>query len=538
MAEIDERNSEVLTLQDYVRVVRRRWLTIVAITAALVGLAVLWTARTETRYEASADVLLVRQNSLQTLTGTPDPGAYSQPERFMTTEAQVASVPAIARRVLDVAGVRDLSPDQLIRASTVKPLPESDLLRFQVTDRDAGRAATLANAYAQQYQLYRRELQTAAVERAQASLNARIQALERAKQDETPLYVTLVDRREQLRTMEEALAGSAFVIRRATTGSQVQPKPVRNVGLALAIGLILGMILAFARDALDTRVRSPEEVRTRLGLPLLARIPPPSRGHASSLAIVQPFTAGAEAFRMLRTHVELANLERNAKVIMVTSAREKEGKSLTTANLAIALSRAGRRVILVDLDLRRPTLNKYLGVDAHDRPGVMDVVTGAARADAALIPISIADETDEHAGAHNGRIGAHGRLDFLPAGGAPADPGEFVSSQAVARLLADLRDRADYVLLDTPAILPFGDATALGANADAVIAVVRLKVARRPVLAELRRSLDNVLAIKLGVVVTGVELEDEFAPASYRQLKDRHIGARGGAASAKLGKQT
>jgi succinoglycan biosynthesis transport protein ExoP len=109
-----------------------------------------------------------------------------------------------------------------------------------------------------------------------------------------------------------------------------------------------------------------------------------------------------------------------------------------------------------------------------------------------------------------------------------------VSSPAVARLIGELRDRADYVLLDTPAMLPFGDAMAVGAIADAVIAVVRLNVARRPVLAELRRSLENVLAIKLGVVVTGVELEDEFAPTAYRRAKDRHPVARTAATSGRV----
>src|SRR5207248_1374590 len=142
---------------------------------------------------------------------------------------------------------------------------------------------------------------------------------------------------------------------------------------------VLGIGLAFLWEALDTRVRSAEEIDERLKLPLLGRLPEPAKRlrMENRLAMVdEPTSAGAEAFRMLRTNVDFANLERGAKTIMVTSAVEGEGKSTTAANLAVAFARSGKRVVLIDLDLRRPFVDKFFTANGH--PGVTQVALGMA----------------------------------------------------------------------------------------------------------------------------------------------------------------
>ena len=134
---------------------------------------------------------------------------------------------------------------------------------------------------------------------------------------------------------------------------------------------MLGIGLAFLREALDTRVRSADEVGEKLGLPLLARVPEPPRKLRNSNRLVMqadPHGAQAEAFRTLRTNIEFVNLDVHARTIMITSAIQSEGKSTTAANLAIAFARMGKRVALVDLDLRRPFLDKFF--DFGDRPGL------------------------------------------------------------------------------------------------------------------------------------------------------------------------
>ena len=158
--------------------------------------------------------------------------------------------------------------------------------------------------------------------------------------------------------MQALQTPAASVVRQADGAVLTQPKTLRNVVLGLVVGLVLGLGLVFLREALETRARTAEEVSARLGgLPLLGRVPEPPRRlrRAGRLVMLEePASVQAEAFRMLRAKLDFVTLDRDVRTIMVTSALEQEGKSTTVANLAVAFARAGKRVALVDLDLRRP----------------------------------------------------------------------------------------------------------------------------------------------------------------------------------------
>ena len=205
------------------------------------------------------------------------------------------------------------------------------------------------------------------------------------------MYNSLAARNDTLSTMEALETSNASVVQSPTGAAQVQPRPIRNAVIGILLGLVVGLTLAFLLEALDSRVRSAEEISERLGgLPLLGRLPRPSRKLRSSnklAMIAAPDGADAEAFRMLRTQLDLALLETGAKTIMVTSAMSEEGKSTTVANLAVALARAGKRVILVDLDVYKPSLDQFFSLDG---PGLTDVAVGHADLDQALAPVAIA----------------------------------------------------------------------------------------------------------------------------------------------------
>jgi Mrp family chromosome partitioning ATPase len=233
--------------------------------------------------------------------------------------------------------------------------------------------------------------------------------------------------------------------------------------------------------------------------------------------IASPQSAEAEAFRMLRANLEFVNLDRGARSIMVTSALEKEGKSTTVANLAVALARAGQKVALVDLDLRRPLLAKFFGI-AASQPGVTNVVAGSSTLEEALVEIV------RLPGGRNGGSSADGNgagssnagvLTVLPSGPAPRDPGEFVNTSQLKSALEQLTGMFDLVLIDTPPLLSVGDAMALSASVDAMIAVARLSVLRRQNLNELARALETCPTIKLGVVITGAEGEAGYGYGGY-----------------------
>jgi len=506
------------TLRDYLQVIRRRrWIILQAV--ILVPLAaVLFSLRQERMYQASAEVLLSRQNLAAALTGTTDPGAYQQADRIAQTQADLARVPDVAGRTLSAVGLQR-PPDDLLGHSSVSAKQNSDLLSFSVTDHSPELAATLASAYAKTFVLYRKELDTASLQRARTEVQVRIGQLEKAALTHGALYASLVGKDQQLATMEALQTSNATVVRTAEGATQVQPRPVRNGILGLALGLVLGLGLAFLWEALDTRVRSGEEIAARLGLPLLARLPAPPRQMRKGERLVMlaaPRGVEAEAFRMLRTNLEFVRLGHDVRTIMVTSAVEQEGKSTTVANLAVALARAGQRVALVDLDLRRPFLDHFF--DLRYRPGLTQVALGQAELDDALIPVAITDpggrarpdNGNGHVTVRPSATLATGGLRILVSGPLPPNAGEFVGSEALVHILGELRERFDTVLIDAPPMLQVGDPMALSAHVDALFLVTRMNLVRRPMLSEIRRLLDTVPSLKLGFVLTGAEAEDGY----------------------------
>jgi Mrp family chromosome partitioning ATPase len=324
--------------------------------------------------------------------------------------------------------------------------------------------------------------------------------------------------------MEALKTSNATLVEAADDAIQVQPRPVRNGVLGLALGVILGLVLAFLRETLDTRVRSADEVAARLETPLLARVPEPGRRLRNEDRLVMiddPNGHQAEAFRMLRTNLEFVSLGQHAKTIMVTSAAAREGKSTTVANLAVALARSGKHVILVDLDLRRPYLDRFFGLQG--RPGLTEVVLGHVDLEAAVSPVAFAGSSagPSHNGNWNGNGNGNGPgiltgvLEVVPSGPLPPDPGEFVGLRALSEVLDRLRARGDLLLIDSPPLLQVGDAMTLSTSVDAIVVVARLDLIRRPMLTELHRTLEKSPAAKLGFVLAGAELEEGYGYASY-----------------------
>ncbi|MCU1430827.1 MAG: hypothetical protein JWL83_4827, partial [Actinomycetia bacterium] len=261
------------TLRDYVHVVRRRrWIILQAV--VLVPLAaVLFSLHQQKLYQASSQVLLSSQNLAAQLTGTQTTGINLQPDRIAQTQASVARVPDLARRVLARVAGSGLTVEELLADSNVSTATNADILTFFVTNHDRALAQRLVNAYASAYTVYRRQLDTASIVRALASVDQKITELADAGDSHSALYASLVERQQTLTTMEALQTSNASVVKRADAAIRVQPKPTRNGILGLALGIVLGLGLAFLREALDTRVHTAQEIGEKLGLSLLARVP-------------------------------------------------------------------------------------------------------------------------------------------------------------------------------------------------------------------------------------------------------------------------
>jgi capsular exopolysaccharide synthesis family protein len=506
-----EGNETRTSLNDYLAVLRRRK-SVVILAVVLVPLAaVLLSKLQEAQYEASSLVLLKRQSLAATVTGSQDPGLLQDPELVGRTQARVAEVSELAENVLKATGLTgERTPGALLAATTIEPLPQTDVvLRFIVQDRDPAIAAKLAGEYAEQYTIYRRKLDTEAYNAARQQLEHRIAGLRASGVDsDSGLYQTLVEKSQTLATLAALQISNASVLRRPAGAYQVAPRTFYNAVLGLMVGVVLGVGLAFLLEALDRRVRPDEDLASLLSLPLLARLPaPPRQADARELAMMSRVdTSEAEAFRRLRANLELADVGFAARTIMVTSASRGEGKSTTVANLAVALARAGRNVALVDLDVRKPTLGAFFGL--RGRPGITQVAAGTVALQDALVrvPLSVVRGLGE------GRAGAApaGTLDLLGVGSIPANPGEFVASDGVARALDALSNQYDVVLVDTPPLLVVSDSVVLSRRVDAAIVVVRLNLTDREMLAELSRALRNCPCAMLGYVVTGAESYEAY----------------------------
>jgi Mrp family chromosome partitioning ATPase len=314
----------------------------------------------------------------------------------------------------------------------------------------------------------------------------------------------------EIQSQADATLGQSQVQNKASGAAQLAPNTKRNTAIGIILGLVIGIGLVFAREAFDTRIRSAEQVAAELGLPLFGRLPRPDkdmRKHDQLTLLADPHGIHSEAYKKLRVSLEFANLDPQAQMLLVTSAVAQEGKSTTAANLAVAMAASGKNVILVDLDLRAPYLDRFFGLTG--RPGVTDVILGHATLDEALVPVVVPGAPDPGA-----RRTARARAVGIAA---PRPRRRRAATTLVAPHIQGARGAPDgaararqAIVIDTPPVLPVADTMALTSQADAYMVVSKLDLVRRPMLHELRRELGTARALGLGVVVTDAESESGY----------------------------
>jgi Mrp family chromosome partitioning ATPase/capsular polysaccharide biosynthesis protein len=495
--------------------VRWKW-NVLAFVVIVPAVAVAFSLQQSKLYEASAQVLLKNQNLASTLVGITDTSSQDTPDRQAQTEAGLARVPDVAKRVLNVTHTTDVTVNDFLNSSSVDVVSNANLLEFKVTMPTETQAARLATAYAAQYTAYKKQLDTAAINKAEQDVTASLTRLG-PNAASSSLYSSLLKTQQDLKTLAALQTSNAILVKRASSAVQVRPRPVRTAALSLVLGLLLGCGVAFLANALDTRV-TEEEIAEYYGAPLIGRLPKPPAAvrRADTLVMLDaPFSAGAEAYRLIQTNLDFVRVTHPASAIMVTSALDSEGKSPLAANLAFLYARSGKRVALVDLDLRRPAVAKLLALP--NLTGLTDIALGTETLSSTLRAVPT-DPAAWRGGAwakqpHQAAKSDGDALYVLTAGKVPPNPSEIVASAMVVKIIAKLREITDLIIVDAPPLLAVADPLLISRTVDAIVVVARQHSLRRHAATEGGRLLKTSPAPTLGFVLVDAGVESS---AYYR----------------------
>lgn len=431
-----------MTLQELVKVLRNRWITVFLTALTGVVAAAAYTMLQTPLYESSTR-LFVSASSGESATEVLQGSRYSQERVLSYTELIMGET--LAQRTIDRLKL-SMAPEDLRKNVTARSKPETVLIRVSVLDPSPVQARDIANALSDEFVLMVRELETPA---AGVRPDVRVVVEQRATIAQKP----------------------------------VSPNRPLNVALGLSLGIMLGIGIAILRDLFDNTVKTSEVLEEITGASTIGYIPFDKKLQAEpAIYFDSDNSVTAEAYRKVRTNLQFLAVDHPPRVITVTSASPAEGKSTSALNIALALAEANNAVVLVDGDLRRPRIAELLQIIGS--VGLSSVLSGSASLDDVL------QET-----------GFPG-LTVLAAGPIPPNASELLGSMAAKRLLEELRSRFDYVIIDSSPLLAVTDGAILAAHADGAIIAVRSGQTRREHLAHAIRMLSDVGATVLGALLT------------------------------------
>jgi Mrp family chromosome partitioning ATPase/capsular polysaccharide biosynthesis protein len=548
-----------MTLEQYWVILLKQWKILVICFVVVGAGAFIGSKLMKPLYQSTALVQVVIRSSN---TNQADINNLMASDQLVQTEATLATSNPVLREV--ASHYPDLTASQIAREVSSTPKTNTQLFQIDVVDPSPARAASLANDIATT--LIKQQQQMTLQNNAQAQqqiqhnmdltsqqINAtttKISALQGGKQGQIALLQSQLTGLQQRYTQwQNALAqleltqaqnGNPLQIAQQAqpVSSPVQPRVLLNTGGGFLVGLLLGMLLAVLFEQLDTRVRSPEAISSLLNWPALATIHLAKTTNRDDVINPSGRDANAEAYRMLRTNIGFAGLDRPLHSLMVTSSQPRDGKSVVAANLAIFMARAGKSTLLIDADLRRPT--------QHDLFNLPTNVMGLSNAVLALSSTGMnAPRTPSSALFHKTDFQpvdptATSRLSLgpfvhavgipnlwvMPTGPLPPNPPELLDSKVMQHFLSVIAScGVEVVIFDAPPIIGLSDASILASKVDGALAVVDMTRATRNKLKLLKATLAQTNVNVLGCVANkyrGSRNDSTYASYYYYQAEEEN----------------
>jgi capsular exopolysaccharide synthesis family protein len=399
------------------------------------------------------------------------------------------------------------NPGQIVGEVTASGDSTTNFLTITAEDRSPVRAAEIANAFAQAISINRK---AAAVQQLESAITGIVAQLSHISPNDAAQRGPLNQQLTQLRASLTTQGSEAAILQAATPSSAPSgPQTRRTVELGLVIGLLLAFgAVALAENA-DRRLRTPGDLEGMTDLPLLAAIAPSAFSGQLDTTVEDE-----EAFNTLRTALTYLNVDRHLESIVVTSPGEKDGKTTVATRLAIAMARAGQRVILVDGDLRRAQVSAKLGI--QQAAGLGTVLSREHSLVETLVEYPVVEP-------------GSGRLKVLPAGPPPPNPSALIGSDEMRRVLRVLEAQSDIVIIDTPAALAVSDPLPLMRTVTGVVLVARMNRSSKETIRRLQRMITSAHGTLLGVVATGVRPGpgyESYAAKYYAPTTGRGSGLR------------
>jgi Mrp family chromosome partitioning ATPase len=498
--------ARYVTLRDYLSVLRRYRIAIVAI-AAVGALAGLLAAKGQTpTYRATASVSFQDPAQDLTLAGL-SPGLVQPPATLAAANAETLTRPqvmAAVRRTLK-------TPESIasLSAAVSGQVSTAGLLQITGSSSTPAFAAQLANATARSVVGQDNAQTRASFAMAASDVRSRIADI-RATSGTPGASARLLVFEDELARLDplSRFAQSAQVAQAAQPpGSPSSPNTLRSTLIGLALGLALAIAVAFFTDSLDRRLRTARDVESGFAFPIVGHV----RNRALGSVVRADGKAGADhqldidAFRILRRNLESLRPDAPPRSIIVTSAISEEGKSTVAASLAFAIASAGRRTLLVDCDLRRPAIAERLGMERS--PGISDFLAGEATPQQILRPIPFRASLSLNGASANGALGtaADNLLVAIPAGSPTSHTAELLGSRRFKEFMAQVVQTYDVVVIDSAPILPVSDTLEMLPHVEGAVICARESKTTRDEALAVRMAVARFTQLSVGVVVTGIK---------------------------------